>query len=92
MVLNQKWEPLIVRLRRIWCYANNRPQTERQQRPGNARQQTRVHPPRVTLSPHETDQGAEWCILRGPFGHDRPKVAPVHTCPPLRSFLTDGWV
>ena len=47
------------RLRRVWRHANNRPQTQRRQHPCNARQQTRVHPPRVTLSPHETDQGAE---------------------------------
>jgi hypothetical protein len=60
-VLIRKREPRIlsVRLRRVWRYAYNRPQTRRQQHPCNARQQTRVYPPRVTLSPHEADQGAE---------------------------------
>lgn len=75
-------------LARVWCYSNDRPQTQRQQYPSNARQQTRIHPPRITLSPHETDQGTEYRIFRGPLGHDRPKMAAVRIHPCDQGYLS----
>ena len=65
-------EPVIlnIHLCRVWRYANNRPETQRQQCPRNARQQARIYTPGVALPPYETDQRAEWRVLRRTFRHD----------------------
>ena len=64
---------------RVWRHETSRPQTQWQQHPRHARQQTRVHPSRFPLPPHKADQTPERRILPRPFGLDRPKVATVRT-------------